>query len=114
MTDEKITKMKEEDERIYRKLKSLELPEYRHIPWMKDFSCPDCGKNEWSSMDGWKARPIGWCNTEEGYMCIFECPACFAKMRWHISTTGRWSEEMFLGDLWCVMMTGNRELLDEG
>ena len=26
MMDEKITKMKEEDERIYRKLKSLELP----------------------------------------------------------------------------------------
>ena len=106
--------MKEEDERIYRKLKSLELPEYRHIPWMKDFSCLECGKSEWNSMDGWKARPIGWCNTEEGYMCIFECPDCFAKMRWHISTTGRWSEERFLGDLWCVMMTGNRELLDEG
>ena len=64
--------MEHEGERM-RKLKALELPEYRHIPWVKDFSCPQCGKDEWSH-EGWKARPIGWCNTPVGYMGIFECP----------------------------------------
>ena len=95
-----------------RKLKALELPEYRHIPWVKDFSCPQCGKDEWSH-EGWRARPIGWCDTPEGYMGIFECPECFAKMRWHISTAGRWNKEMFLTDLWAAVMVGNRELLDD-
>ena len=109
---ETVKTLKEDDARILRKMKNLELPEYRHIPWLKDFSCPECGKSEWRN-EGWRPRPIGWCNTPEGYMCIFECPDCFAKMRWHISTTGRWSEDMFFNDLWVALMMDNRELLEE-
>lgn len=98
------------EERILRMKRDLELPEYRHIPWVKDFTCPECGRNEWG-YDGWRARPIGWCNTDAGYMCIFECPECYAKMRWHISGSGRWSEERFFADLWLSLMMGNEELL---
>ena len=76
MDEKNLKKVEEEDSRIIRKMKNLELPEYRHIPWLKDFSCPECGKSEWRN-EGWRPRPIGWCNTPEGYMCIFERPECF-------------------------------------
>ena len=42
---------------------------------------------------------IGYADTLQGYMVVFECPVCFEKYRHHISATTRFDLERFKADL---------------
>ena len=62
------------------------IPQYESIPYARDFICPHCDKSGF--FDGYgepriKPNVIGWCDTNIGYMIVFECPCCFKKYRFH-------------------------------
>ena len=69
------------------------IPQYEDIPYAGDFVCPDCGDSgffEYSyNHKPVKPKAIGWCETNIGYMAIFECPCCGQKYRFH-TTIGSW------------------------
>ena len=79
---------------------AMKAVNYEAIPIAKDFRCPDCGRSTQFPihMNEVEPTPIGWCDTEHGIMGIFECPLCFSKFRFHISTNGRWSKDKFYED----------------
>ena len=86
----------------YEKFKQMKISQYQDILISKDMTCPACnGSSQFSySFDSNMAEPtpIGWCDTEYGFMAVFECPKCFTKYRFHISTTGRYDQDQFYGD----------------
>ena len=62
------------------------IPQYESIPYAGDFNCPHCDKSGFYEFYGeTRVRPniIGWCETNIGYMGVFECPVCFKKYRFH-------------------------------
>ena len=63
-------------------------------------TCPNCGLSTSipTHLNDKYPTLIGWCDTNAGFMCVFECPICFEKFRYHISTTGRWDKEKFYED----------------
>ena len=87
-----------------------EFAQFEAIPYTKSFKCPYCD----GSGDGFyhvpgegyvplpKAKLLGWCNTNSGYMMIFECSKCFEKFRYHNVTTSRYDWEKFKEDMWLV------------
>lgn len=77
---------------------NLKMAQYEDIPVVKDMECPECHKSDVNGFSQDYAKPIGWCETQSGFMGIFECPHCFTKFRCHIDTTGRYSEDSFYGD----------------
>jgi len=87
-----------------------EFPQYESIEYAGDFVCPTCGESGDKFMGGTYSRRetikeaplIGWCNTPNGYMMVFECPICFEKFRYHNSTTERNNWESFKNELWLV------------
>ncbi len=86
----------------YDEFESMKIVQYDDIPISKDMACPECnGSSQFSySFDKRMAEPtpIGWCDTEHGFMACFECPKCFTKYRFHISTTGRNDKDLFYRD----------------
>lgn len=87
--------------------KFKEFPQYEAIPYRSDFRCP-CGASgdgyKWALGPHWgerlpRARLVGWCSTPSGYMMVFECPICFAKFRYHGTTTERWDRKRFLAEM---------------
>ena len=68
--------------------------QYEGISYAGDFNCPQCDKSgffdfQWENRE--KPNLIGWCETNIGYMAIFECPICFEKFRFHC-TIGTWED----------------------
>lgn len=98
----------EKEENIYEKLlpyeefKGMKISQYGDIAVSKDMACPECnGSSQFDySFDSRFAEPtpIGWCDTEHGFMAVFECPKCYTKYRFHISTTGRNDIDQFYAD----------------
>ena len=86
----------------YEEFEHMKIAQYQDIFVSKDMACPECnGSSQFSfSYDKNMAEPtpIGWCETEYGFMACFECPKCFTKYRFHISTTGRWDKDLFYRD----------------
>lgn len=81
--------------------------QYEAIAYRPNFKCV-CGKSgdgyNWGLGPNWgnrlpRARLVGWCCTPSGYMMVFECPFCFAKFRYHGTTTERNDETRFLNEL---------------
>jgi len=65
-------------------------PQYEDFPYAKDLMCPNCNKSGFSPIEPLeKPNLIGWCETNVGYMGIFECPLCGQKFRFHC-TIGTW------------------------
>lgn len=83
----------------------MKFIQYDDIAISKDMSCPECGKSNMFPLhfDEKKPTPIGWCDTTNGFMAVFECPFCFAKFRFHISTGGRWDYDRFYSDFVLMM-----------
>lgn len=76
----------------------LKYSQYDDIPVVKDLECPNCHQsNDWE-MQKREPKPVGWCDTVNGFMMIAECPFCFAKFRYHINTTGRYNQHEFYDD----------------
>lgn len=98
------------DEMLNRIL-SMKIGEYSHIPYVNDFNCPDCGKTGEGYIHipgGYVEKPkpilIGWCETPNGFMKVYECPECFAKFRYHGTTTARNFMDKFFDDVELELM----------
>ena len=80
----------------------MKISQYENILISKDTACPECnGSSQLDySIDSRfsEPTPIGWCDTKHGFMAVFECPKCFTKYRFHISTTGRYDKDRFYSD----------------
>jgi len=80
----------------------MKVVQYQDIAVSKDMACPECGgSNQFTySFDKSVAEPVpvGWCDTDHGFMAVFECPRCFTRFRFHISTGGRYDEDRFYAD----------------
>lgn len=63
--------------------------QWEAIPYAVDFSCQECGKSAIQGKDEYgkctKEKPnlVGWCETNNGFMAVFECPCCHSKFRFH-------------------------------
>lgn len=70
------------------------FPQYEDIPYAGDFNCPNCDKTGFFDGFGEEEREkpniVGWCDTNIGYMMVFECPRCYQKFRFH-GTIGTWN-----------------------
>ncbi|MBP5722183.1 MAG: hypothetical protein J6X18_01175 [Bacteroidales bacterium] len=65
------------------------ISQYEVIEYAGDLECPECGKSGIGCCGRWTERPdlVGWCETSRGYMCVFECPVCGKKYRFHSMIT---------------------------
>ena len=64
------------------------IPQYEDIPYAADLRCQECGKGSFEHydtprFDEYAPIAIGWCDTDYGYMGVFECPQCHSKFRFH-------------------------------
>ena len=86
----------------YKEFEDIKITQYQDIPISKDMGCPECGGSNQFNYSFDKSvvepTPIGWCDTEHGFMAVFECPKCFTKFRFHINSTGRNNQDEFYGD----------------
>lgn len=86
----------------FKEFEQMKIAQYTNILISKDMACPECnGSSQFDySIDSRfvEPTPIGWCDTEHGFMAVFECPKCFTKYRFHISTTGRYDKDRFYSD----------------
>ena len=87
---------------------NMKMVQYQDIPIVKDMECPDCHKSDVNGFDHEYAKPIGWCDTQTGFMEVFECPRCYSKFRCHIDTTGRYNEDTFYGDFGLMYFLYNK------
>ena len=80
----------------------MKIVQYEDIAVSKDMGCPECsGSNGFSysfDKDIVEPMPIGWCDTNHGFMAVFECPKCHTRFRFHINTTGRYDPDCFYID----------------
>ena len=79
------------------------FPQYQDIRHAKELSC-ECN---YSSVLRDTFEIIGYCDTQHGYMAVFECSKCFEKYRYHINTTGRYNIEEFKKDLGLMLYLQN-------
>ena len=79
-------------------IKQYKVANYESITVVKDFLCPGCSQSgwQWNLRDVPHAKLVGWCETPQGFMQIYECPLCFTKFRFHGCTTERYDEDSFL------------------
>ena len=66
------------------------IAQWESIEYAPDFVCPECGKSGLQgAVNGNIEKPnlVGWCETNNGYMAVFECPLCGKKYRWHPHVT---------------------------
>ncbi len=86
----------------FEEFEGMKIAQYENILVSKDMACPECNGSSLFdySIDSHfvEPTPIGWCDTKHGYMAVFECPKCFTKYRFHISTTGRYDKDRFYQD----------------
>lgn len=65
------------------------FPQWEAIPYAEDFACQECGKSAIQGKDEYhrltleKPNLVGWCETNNGFMAVFECPCCHSKFRFH-------------------------------
>lgn len=64
------------------------IPQWEDIPYAADLQCQECGKGNFENynMPNYKEHApiaVGWCETPNGYMGVFECPFCWSKFRFH-------------------------------
>ena len=84
-------------------IRKMKITQYEAIEVVKDTECPECHNSDVSGFSPCvAAKPIGWCETNSGFMAVFECPKCFTKFRCHINLTGRYTIESFLQDLYLI------------
>lgn len=68
--------------------------QYEDFHYANDLNCPYCDKSGFFP-SGQKEKPIiiGWCETNIGYMGVFECPVCGQKFRFHC-TVSTWNADL--------------------
>ena len=71
------------------------IPQYEDIRQTKNMLC-QCGYSDYHIN---KFNLIGYCDTQQGFMAVFECEKCGEKYRHHINTIGRYNLKEFKDDL---------------
>jgi hypothetical protein len=69
-------------------------PQYEDIRQTKDMFC-QCS---YSNYNHENFNMIGYCETQQGFMAVFECEKCGEKYRHHIGTTSRNTIKGFIDD----------------
>lgn len=87
----------------------LKVLQYEAVPVSKGLDCPECHRSSDWDMSMPDPKPVGWCETKQGFMMIAECPFCFTKFRYHINTTGRYNLEEFFDDFALRLFMYNRK-----
>ena len=83
----------------FKEFEGMKITQYENILVSKDMACNGSSQFDYSIDSRFaEPTPIGWCDTEHGYMAVFECPKCYTKYRFHISTTGRYDKDRFYQD----------------
>lgn len=59
------------------------IVQWESIYYAPDYICPKCGKSGHPRYINKKAKLIGWCETNNGFMAVFECTECFEKFMYH-------------------------------
>ena len=75
--------------------------QFENIHRSKNLECA-CGSSSSSLFYG-KPTPIGFCETNEGFMSVFECPDCGEKYRCHIDSEGRYNIDVFKQDIGLIL-----------
>ena len=90
------------------------FPQYEDIPYVRDFMCPNCARSGFTYLGAemMKPRLIGWCETNIGYMGVFECPFCCQKFRFHC-TIGTWTADIDEFDLYLYVYAEKCSNFDE-
>ena len=63
--------------------------QWESIPYAENFACQECGKSAIQGKDTYfnhtlkEPNLVGWCETYNGIMAVFECPVCHSKFRFH-------------------------------
>ena len=73
-----------------------QISQYEIIRHSKELRC-ECGASDFEHRNTYDI--VGYCDTPQGFMVMFECSKCFEKYRHHISSTGRYNLEAFKNDL---------------
>jgi len=60
-----------------------QFSQYTDIPYNKSCACDNCGHADFMKITSFDL--IGFCDTKNGYMGVFECPNCGEVYRHHIS-----------------------------
>lgn len=77
-----------------------EILQYEDIYYSKLCNC-HCEYADYSRNSSYNI--VGYCNTNNGYMVVFECKKCFEKYRHHIDTDSRYSFDKFKADLRLIL-----------
>ena len=77
------------------------ITQWESIPYAADLMCQNCDKTGFVNAEEGYPNLIGWCETNYGYMAVFECPECGNKFRFHcadpISDIDEFDGELCLG-----------------
>lgn len=57
--------------------------QWEDIAYANDFICQKCGKSGHPRYAKNAPNLVGWCETNNGFMAVFECTECFSKFRYH-------------------------------
>ena len=60
------------------------ISQWESIPYSPWLEC-GCQKSGFGPRQD-KPKLIGWCDTDFGYMAVFECQLCFEKFRFHAAS----------------------------
>jgi len=79
------------------------LPKFTNwetIQYSNGLNCPHCNCSGFYKELDMKEEPeipalIGWCETPQGFMMVFECPHCFEKYRFHGNVLNRFDIDKF-------------------
>lgn len=98
MTRQEMSEKGYEKLLTFKEFDSMKIADYASIPRVMDMQCPECGKSDMLGSSDNQPKPIGWVDTPQGFMMVAECPFCFCKFRFHISTTDRNDVDGFYRD----------------
>jgi len=73
-----------------------QFSQYEAIRYSKELRC-ECGCSDFEFRNSYDI--VGYCDTPQGYMVVFECLKCFEKYRHHISSNNRYNLDSFKDDL---------------
>ena len=83
------------------------IADYETIPYSPSLNCPNCEKSGFFRELGMKEKPhkpnlVGWCDTPQGFMAVFECVDCFEKFRFHYNMGKKFDIDDFDFDVGCL------------
>lgn len=94
-----------EEDMIMAKLRAMKISNWESIPYSEDLHCPNDDDGSYFNNN---RIFIGWCDTPNGLMQVYECPFCYNKYRYHGVLQERWDLEQFLGSICRDIVINNK------